>query len=104
MPKQEQPSLWDEPGGRSDNAAESIQTVDSAVLVDGITEAIRAGWMVSFSSGRDGFAVRLSVFNDGQKSARWFEDAASLERALQGLIRSSKLAQAGDGQVGPGKG
>lgn len=96
-------TLFGDRGGES-NAAETLATVDGAVLQDALVEAVRAGWLVSVSSGRDGYALRLTVIDGGAKSGVWLEDAAAADRALSGLVRSAKLAQAGDSDVGPGKG
>jgi hypothetical protein len=90
--------------GDDSNAAETMATVDGAVLQDALVEAVRVGWLVSVSSARDGYALRLTVIDGGAKSGIWLEDAAALEKALHGLTRSAKLAQAGDSQVGPGTG
>lgn len=99
----EQMSLFDDGEQSSGNAAETLSTLDGAVLMDALIEGVRAGWMISVSGSRDGFALRLAALHDGQKDAVWCEDAASAERALQGLVRSAKAAQAGE-DVKPGTG
>lgn len=84
--------LFGEDQSREDreNAAESMATVDGALLADACIEAVRAGWMLSFSSSRDGFALRVAVMADGEREAKWCESAADLDRALSALVTSAK--------------
>lgn len=72
-----------------ENAAETVATVDSALLADAVTEAVRAGWMLSFSSSRDGYALRVSVLRDGERDAAWCEDASQLDKALTALVAAA---------------
>lgn len=82
------------------NAAETLGTIDAALIHDAVTEAVRAGFMISFSRARDGFALRIGVYHGDEKNQRWFEDQASVERALHGVVSAAKSVSA-QGQQKP---
>lgn len=86
------------------NAAETLATLDSAVLHDAAEACVRAGWMLSISASRDGFALRLAIMRDGERDAVWLEDAASAERALQGLQAAAMAVLQGTEGTGPQNG
>jgi len=83
-------ALFSGPDTESGNAAEILSAVDPACLHDAVIEAVRAGWMLSLSSSRDGYSVRVAVLHDGDKDAAWCEDVKSCERALYALTAAAK--------------
>jgi hypothetical protein len=86
---------------KTDNAAELLATVEVTQLVDAIVAAVRAGWLISFGCGQDGYAASVAVLDGGKIQRVWCENADSLEKALDRVLRAANEAS-GTGKSGSG--